>query len=186
MALRLEFLLTVAVLRLRHAVGDNTRPVLVNQNNAMWPLMTTVAANGFAGFQINPRWATRIYYNCDLPSCTVAEWVGTSNPPPVNATYTSLLATELQDSMRHTFSLDHAAYMFHQVCRRSFSDYCECSRLIQANLRNTDVPATTINGVKYQYSMLQTWVQQYVDEFTRLTTWPIVSLTQADVSCMIH
>jgi hypothetical protein len=48
---------------LTHCVGDNTRPVLMNSANEMWPLITTVAANGYAGLQINPRWATNIYYN---------------------------------------------------------------------------------------------------------------------------
>jgi hypothetical protein len=44
-------------------VGDNTRPALLNQENEFWPLITTVAANGYAGVQITPRWATNIYYN---------------------------------------------------------------------------------------------------------------------------
>jgi hypothetical protein len=46
-----------------NVVGDNTRPVLLNPVNEYWPLITTVAANGFAGMQITPRWATNIYYN---------------------------------------------------------------------------------------------------------------------------
>lgn len=25
-----------------------------------------------------PRWATTIYYNCDLPECTLNEWTATS------------------------------------------------------------------------------------------------------------
>jgi hypothetical protein len=68
-----------------YAVGDNTRPVLLNtasteslrsplvpqsncwQVNEHWPLITTVAANGFAGIQITPRWATNIYYNVSRP-----------------------------------------------------------------------------------------------------------------------
>lgn len=44
-------------------VGDSTRPALLNPNNTHWPLITTVAGNGYAGFTIIPRWATRIYYN---------------------------------------------------------------------------------------------------------------------------
>lgn len=32
----------------------------------MWPLMTTVALNGYDGVQITPRWATNIYYNVNL------------------------------------------------------------------------------------------------------------------------
>jgi hypothetical protein len=49
-----------------NVVGDNTRPVLLNTQNEMWPLITTVAANGFAGVQITPRWATNIYYNVSV------------------------------------------------------------------------------------------------------------------------
>jgi hypothetical protein len=44
-------------------VGDNTRPLLRNPTNFHLPLITTVAANGYAGFTIIPRWASRIYYN---------------------------------------------------------------------------------------------------------------------------
>jgi hypothetical protein len=44
-------------------VGDNTRPVLMNPINSHWPLITTVAGNGYPGFTIIPRWATRFYYN---------------------------------------------------------------------------------------------------------------------------
>ena len=47
-------------------VGDSTRPVLLNPNNTNWPLITTVAGNGYAGYTIIPRWATRIYYNVYL------------------------------------------------------------------------------------------------------------------------
>jgi len=48
---------------IRAGVGDSTRPALLNPNNTHWPLITTVAENGFAGFTIIPRWATRVYYN---------------------------------------------------------------------------------------------------------------------------
>lgn len=48
---------------LTNCVGDNTRPLLRNQQNDMWPYITNMASNGFAGYTITPRWATRIYYN---------------------------------------------------------------------------------------------------------------------------
>jgi hypothetical protein len=48
---------------IRAAVGDSTRPALLNPDNKHWPLITTVAGNGFAGFCIIPRWATRVFYN---------------------------------------------------------------------------------------------------------------------------
>ena len=44
-------------------VGDSTRPALVNQQNPNWPVITTESANGFAGYAIIPRAASRIYYN---------------------------------------------------------------------------------------------------------------------------
>lgn len=50
-----------------NVVGDNTRPVLLNTANEHWPLITTVAANGYAGMQVTPRWATNIYYNVSKP-----------------------------------------------------------------------------------------------------------------------
>jgi hypothetical protein len=46
-----------------NAVGDNTRPALVNQQNPHWPVISTKAANGYDGFIIIPRWATRIYFD---------------------------------------------------------------------------------------------------------------------------
>ncbi|PYI29701.1 hypothetical protein BP00DRAFT_448137 [Aspergillus indologenus CBS 114.80] len=145
-----------------NCVGDNTRSVLLNSENAMWPLFTTVAANGFAGMQVNPRWATRIYYNCDTPACTVQEWIDTSAG---SGDFSTLLATEEADTMRHLFGLYHDPYMFHQ-----------------ANLRNADVSPITINGVSAQYSIFQAWVETVVQEFVRLVDWPIVTLKHQDMS----
>lgn len=61
-----------------NVVGDNTRPALLNKQNRFWPMLTTVAGNGYAGLNVMPRWATVIYYNCDLPACTLQEWIDTS------------------------------------------------------------------------------------------------------------
>jgi hypothetical protein len=63
---------------IKYAVGDNTRAILMNQQNAFWPAISTVAVNGYPGLIIIPRWATTIYYNCDLPDCTLHEWINTS------------------------------------------------------------------------------------------------------------
>ncbi|PYH41936.1 putative extracellular serine-rich protein [Aspergillus saccharolyticus JOP 1030-1] len=145
-----------------NCVGDNTRPVLLNTENAMWPLFTTVAANGFAGMQVNPRWATRIYYNCDTPACTVQEWIDTSAG---SGDFDTLLSTEKADTMRHLFGLYHDPYMFHQ-----------------ANLRNYDVDPITINGVSAKYSIMQAWVETVVQEFVRLADWPIITLKHQDMS----
>ncbi|KXG45875.1 uncharacterized protein PGRI_047310 [Penicillium griseofulvum] len=145
-----------------NCVGDNTRPALMNKANAMWPLFTAAAANGFEGMQINPRWATRIYYNCDTPACTVAEWIATSAG---SGTFQDLLAIEKAETMRHLFGLYHDGYMFHQ-----------------ANLRNIDVDPITINGVSAKYSIMQAWVETQVQEFVRLAEWPIITLTHQEMS----
>ncbi|XHG09471.1 hypothetical protein AWENTII_012527 [Aspergillus wentii] len=145
-----------------NCVGDNTRSVLLNTQNAMWPYFTTVDSDGFAGMQVNGRWATRIYYNCDTPDCTLQEWIDTSAG---SGTFADLLATEKADTMRHLFGLYHDGYMFHQ-----------------ANLRNADVADITINGVSGKYSIFQAWVETQVQEFVRLVDWPIVTLKHQDMS----
>ena len=147
---------------IRNCVGDNTRSVLLNAQNAMWPYWTVTSTDGFAGMQVNPRWATRIYYNCDTPACTTQEWIDTSAG---SGTFSDLLAAEKSDTMRHLFGLYHDGYMFHQ-----------------ANLRNADTDAITINGVSGRYSIFQAWVETQVQEFVRLADWPLVTLKHADVS----
>jgi hypothetical protein len=124
--------------------------------------MSTVASNGLAGIQINPRWATRIYYNCDTPDCTTAEWIATSAG---SGDFYALLAAEKADTMRHFFGLRRDPYMFHQ-----------------ANLRNIGVPSVTINGVTAQLSLFQSWAETMVQEFVRLVNWPLISQTHGDVS----
>ena len=145
-----------------NCVGDNTRPALLNTVNSMWPYFTVTSTDGFNGMQVNPRWATRIYYNCDTPACTTQEWIDTSAG---SGTFNDLLDTEKADTMRHLFGLHHDGYMFHQ-----------------ANLRNADVDAITINGVSAKYSIFQAWVEVQVAEFTRLVDWPLITLKHSDMS----
>lgn len=148
-----------------NCVGDNTRPALLNQQNEMYPYITTVENDGFAGIQVNGRWATRIYYNCDTPDCTTKEWIDTSAGV---GNFYDLLAAEKADTMRHLFGLHHDPFMFHQ-----------------ANLRQTDVPEVTINGVTAKLSLFQAWVETVVQEFVRLVNWPLISLKHSDV-CFSH
>lgn len=151
-----------AVNGLTNCVGDNTRPVLLNTQNEYWPYITTVANDGYAGMQVTPRWATRIYYNCDTANCTLQEWIVTS--AGTGDIYT-LLDTERQSSARHLFALRHDQYMFHQ-----------------ANLRNTDVDPITINGVTSQLSLISMWVETVVQEMVRLVNWPMISLKHDDLA----
>lgn len=98
---------------LRNGVGDNTRPVLMNTQNSHWPLISTFAANGYDGFQITPRWATNIYYNCVVYNCTVKEWIATSIPTP-SGDFNTILDIERTTNSRHLLGLHHDPFMFHQ------------------------------------------------------------------------
>ncbi|KAI5206725.1 hypothetical protein E4T39_02394 [Aureobasidium subglaciale] len=144
------------------AVGDNTRSVLMNQQNEFWPLMSTVASNGYDGLEIIPRWATTIFFNCDLPDCTTGEWVQTSGG---KGGFPQLLNDARTTNVRHLMGLRHDPFMFHQ-----------------ANLRNADVNSTTIGSITGQFSLIQIWTEVVTQEMSRLTNWPIVSLKHDDIA----
>jgi len=135
----------------------------MNQVNEMWPLMTTVQDNGYAGVQINPRWATNIYYNCHTPSCTVAEWVNTN--VGVSGDFYTLLGIEKNANTRHLLGLHHDPFMFHQ-----------------ANLNYGTAAQVTINGVTQKRSLFQSWVETIVQETIRLVNWPVISLKHDDMA----
>lgn len=85
-----------------NVVGDNTRPLLRNTQSTFWPLTTTVAGNGWAGLNVMPRFATLIYYNCDLPACTLQEWIDTSAG---KGTFNDLIVNARDTAMRNLFGL---------------------------------------------------------------------------------
>jgi hypothetical protein len=144
------------------AVGDNTRSVLMNQQNEFWPLISTVASNGYDGLTIIPRWATTIFYNCDLPACTTDEWVQTSGG---KGDFAALLKDARMTNVRHLLGLHHDPFMFHQ-----------------SNLRNADVNSTTVGPITGQLSLIQIWIETVTQEMARLTNWPIISLKHDDIA----
>jgi hypothetical protein len=85
-----------------YVVGDNTRPPLRNPNSDFWPKRTTVADNGYDGLVIVPRWATTIYFNCDLAECTLNEWIHTSGG---SGDFANLLRDAKNVNTRHLLSL---------------------------------------------------------------------------------
>lgn len=145
-----------------NAVGDNSRPVLLSPYSQHWPLISNVSANGYAGVNIVPRWPTTIYWNCDLPACTLQEWIDTASG---HGTFDDLLTFERTTSTRYLLGLRHDAYMFHQ-----------------ANLRNDDVPSITVGSQTGQLSILQAWVETIVQEMGRLTNWPLQSKKHDDLA----
>ncbi|PSR76994.1 hypothetical protein BD289DRAFT_378234 [Coniella lustricola] len=146
---------------IRYVVGDNTRPVLRNQNNTFYPLITTTAGNGFDGIVIIPRWATTMYYNCDTSECTTKEWIDTSGG---SGTFVNLLIDAKTTNSRYLLGLHPDPYMFHQ-----------------ANLRSGDVDTWTVGSVTGPLSLIQIWVETVTQEVQRLTNWPIFSMKHDDI-----
>lgn len=148
-------------------VGDNTRPILLNPINEFWPLITNMTTNGYNGMVVMPRWATTIYYNCDTPACTFAEWVATS------AGYGNFSYDMMNDArttnVRHLLSLHQDPFMFHQ-----------------ANLRNADMPSYTVGDQTGNFALIQIWVETVLQELMRLTTWPVESVKHDDMAVLFN
>jgi len=151
---------------IKYVVGDNSRPVLLNTVNEHWPLTSTVAANGYDGLTIIPRWSNAIYYNCDTQACTSAEWIATSGGW---GDFTNLTEYEREVTARNLLKLRHDPYMFHQ-----------------ANLRNADMPTYTVGTVSGKLSLIQIWVETISQEMQRLTTWTFTTLKHDDIGIMFQ
>jgi len=145
-----------------HAVGDNSRPVLLSPYNQHWPLVSNVSNNGYAGLNIIPRWPTTIYWNCDLPACTLKEWQDTASG---KGDFQDLLTFERNSASRYLLGLRHDGYMFHQ-----------------ANLRQTDVDSITVGSQTGKLSLIQAWTETVMQEMTRLTNWPLISQKHDDLA----
>ena len=143
------------------AVGDNSRPVLLN-TNVHWPLTTSSEQNGYSGLTVVPRWPTAIYFDCDLPDCTLQEWKDTASG---QGTFDDLLTFERTTTSRYLLGLRKDGYMFHQ-----------------ANMRQSDVETLTVGSQTGQLSLLQAWTETVVQEMTRLTNWPILAQKQDDLA----
>jgi hypothetical protein len=143
-------------------VGDNSRPPLLNTQNEFWPLTSTVAANGYAGLEIMPRFSNAIYYNCDTQACTSLEWVTTSGGW---GNFNDLLFYEKETTSRNLLKLRQDPYMFHQ-----------------ANLRNADMPSFTVGTQTGNFALIQIWVETVILEMARLTNWPVTTLKHDDIA----
>ncbi|PHH84639.1 hypothetical protein CDD83_1620 [Cordyceps sp. RAO-2017] len=147
---------------IRHVVGDNTRPVLRNQQSRFWPLASTVDSNGREGIWIIPRFATTIYYNCDKPDCTLQEWKDTSAG---SGDFSNLLDDARATNSRYLLGLQADPYMFHQ-----------------ANMRQMDVDVLTVGSETGRLSLIMSWVETVMQEMMRLTNWPVTSLKHDDLA----
>ncbi|CAN8096939.1 unnamed protein product [Discula destructiva] len=143
-------------------VGDNTRPALLNTQRPFWTLTTTTERNGFDGLEIIPRYATNIYYNCDDAASNTALWQVALGQ---TSGFDGIMMIERMAATRNLLALRHDPYMFHQ-----------------ANMRAGDTGIAKTAAREYNnLSLLQIWVEELVDEMTRLVNWPILTLKQDDL-----
>ena len=147
---------------INYVVGDNTRPLLRSTDSPYWPITTTVANDGYAGIVIIPRWATSIFYNCYSADCTLAEWINTSGG---SGNFANLLKEARNTNVKNLLGLHQDPFMFHQ-----------------ANLRQTDMPVFTVGPKTGPMSLVQIWAETVLQELTRLTNWPVVTLKHDDIA----
>ncbi|CAI6097229.1 unnamed protein product [Clonostachys chloroleuca] len=145
-----------------HCVGDNTRPQTRNPNSVYWPLITNFATNGFDGMVVIPRFASRIYYNCHSPLCTLTEWINTSAG---TGDFNNLLKIEKESTVRNMLAFMSDPYMFHQ-----------------ANMYTTGNDILTIGDQTRRMSLVMAWTETVAQELYRITTWPVRTQTQAEMA----
>ncbi|ORX95202.1 hypothetical protein BCR34DRAFT_579432 [Clohesyomyces aquaticus] len=148
-----------------YAVGDNSRPVLMDRadrKSPFHPILTNVAENGYVGAYIVGRWGSSIYYNCDLPDCVNTEWKAIAGG---KGDFAAQMEYEKGQNAKYLIGLRWDPFMFHQ-----------------ANMRVSDTSKFTLNGVNKKYSLLMAWTESVLGEVTRLTQWPIITLKHDDIA----
>ncbi|KAI8849411.1 hypothetical protein BC829DRAFT_416857 [Chytridium lagenaria] len=142
---------------IKAAVGDSSRPKTLNSSNPVfWPMITTVEANGYAGFIGIPRSATNIYFNLQRD-------LQPGNPGQFSFDF--LVKSDVDRVTRLLVGLSWMPYMFHQ-----------------ANLRTADAvpllnPGT---GTTAPISLLAYWVESVFSNLYKYVTWPVLSLKSDD------
>jgi hypothetical protein len=123
--------------------------------------------------------ATTIYYNCDLPACTLQEWIDTSGG---SGDFNNLLNDARATNTRHLLSL-HRQYLHRDMSQVNSLTITEDAFMFhQANLRQTDVPSSTVGNQSGKLSLLQIWVETVMQEMIRLTNWPILTAKHDDLA----
>ncbi|PVI05419.1 hypothetical protein DM02DRAFT_650758 [Periconia macrospinosa] len=151
-----------------YAVGDNSRPILMDvtsRKSPFHPIVTNVKENGYDGAYIVGRYGSSIYYNCDLPDCVNTEWKAIAGG---SGDFNAQLEYEKNTNVKYLLGLRWDPYMFHQ-----------------ANMRVSDTKAITLLGKNKKWSLLMAWTEAVVYEVTRLTQWPIITLKHDAIASAI-
>lgn len=136
---------------IRYAVGDNSRPILMNvasRKSEYHPINSNEKENGYEGIWIIGRYGSSIYYNCDTPDCVNKEWKAIAGG---SGDFNAQLEYERSVNTKYLLALRWDPYMFHQ-----------------ANLRVSDTKATTLLGKNKKWSLLMAWTEAVVYELARL------------------
>jgi hypothetical protein len=136
---------------IRYAVGDNSRPILMevsSRKSDFHPIISNVKENGYDGIYIIGRYGSSIYYNCDTPDCVNTEWKAIAGG---SGDFNAQLQYEKTVNTKYLLGLRWDPYMFHQ-----------------ANLRVSDTKATTLLGKNKKWSLLMAWTEAVAYEFARL------------------
>ncbi|KAJ3189692.1 hypothetical protein HK101_008751 [Irineochytrium annulatum] len=148
------------------AVGDSSRPKTYDANMPYWwPLITTVANNGFDGFTIVPRQVLNIYFNVTNPNYLVTLY--NQIYPTAHADFAYIMNAEVERVSRILMALSWNPYMFHQ-----------------ANLRNADMPLVPIPGTTRtaRLGLCQQWVETILAWYGAHVTWPLVTIKLDDLT----
>ncbi|KAJ3017196.1 UNVERIFIED_CONTAM: hypothetical protein HDU68_011805 [Siphonaria sp. JEL0065] len=144
-------------------VGDSSRNKTLNTERPLWwPMITTVADNGFDGFIVIPRQSLNIYFNTTNSAYNAELY---NNIYKTNHTFDDILGFEVQRNMRTLALLNWAPAMFHQ-----------------ANLRNADMPIVTAGTKSGKLSLMQQWVETVFGSFAHIANWPIITVKQDDLT----
>eukprot|EP00903_Cladosiphon_okamuranus_P014293 g13275.t1 len=160
------------------APGDNTFDgvysdvSLVSDVSEFHSLYTTDATSGFDGFQIVPRFASYVYYNCVTGECLVAEneyterlVCGCSNLNPDEDKGTCTLCTDDE-----YFSFGSVDKLFEHEAKSATRNILKGRRdkymFHQANVASTDLPGG---------SLLAYWYEQVMEMLTSYIAFPVTS-----------
>ncbi|KAI8825008.1 uncharacterized protein EV422DRAFT_564363 [Fimicolochytrium jonesii] len=142
-------------------VGDTTRGDCTNATFPYHPYVTTIGSSNHAGYEVIPRQATVIYFNCSLPEEDVILYNNIYYKDQGNRTWDYMIATyETNRVMTLLLQMRWDSYMFHQ-----------------ANLRSANMPTITVanSGATGRFGLAQQWAENIVGTLTKAVRWPIIS-----------
>ncbi|KAI9096204.1 hypothetical protein DFS34DRAFT_650923 [Phlyctochytrium arcticum] len=141
-------------------VGDTTRTDCTNTTFPYHPWVSTKASSNYIGYNVIPRHATVIYFNCSTPDQDILLYNNMYRAVQGDKNFDYLIEYEVERVNSLLMQLRQDGYMFHQ-----------------ANLRNADLPSVTMKfgGATGKFGLLQQWTESVVGRFRQLVNWPIIS-----------